>query len=272
MSTGQNWFIQDGDKANGPFGSRELRELANQNKITPHTLVRLEEAGKWVAASKVKGLFKTTDSVQSRPAIVAANVAHRWPASMSPKAQIPPAPASTAETPTQIRLATARQKEYAQSLGIEFSDDITVETMSKLIQDAVDKRDEDYYEKLDEMEQRGSDAWKKMREEVLAEIDEQDCRLSKATPSQMVTELSEQRDLAAVLLTLPWDGIEDFGNLTGKSLNISFGDDMTLEDVEDLIMSCAGEIMKKRGLGDLSDELAKLNDSLEKLGKKTKGR
>jgi hypothetical protein len=132
----------------------------------------------------------------------------------------------------------------------------------------VEKRDEEHFQKLDQLNQRGSDAWNQMREEVLAEIDAEDCRLSKATPSQMVQVLSDEREIAAILLTMPWKGIRDFDDLTGLSLNISYSDDMSLEEVEAVIMQAAGEIMKRKGMGIVSlESLEALNQGMESLGK-----
>lgn len=64
-----------------------------------------------------------------------------------------------------------------------------------------------------------------MRTEILAEIDEEDCRLSKATTDQIVEEL-ENRDRGAILISFPIDDV-DFDNFTGAKFDISFSDNLS---------------------------------------------
>ena len=72
-------------------------------------------------------------------------------------------------------------------------------------------------------------------------------RTGKATPAQIVQALSD-RELATILITMPWKQIKDFENLRGVESEISFSDEMTIEDVESVIMTYAGEIMKRKGI------------------------
>jgi hypothetical protein len=144
-------------------------------------------------------------------------------------------------------LATERQKEYARSLGIDFNERITRAEISKLIDDAEKAQIEKRYQVLDDLEQRESEAWEKMRAQVLAEIDPEDCPLSKADTSQIVESLSKRR-LAAILITIPWDSVHDFDDLRGTTFQISFADDMTLDEVEKVIISSAMTIMEQKGM------------------------
>ncbi len=145
-------------------------------------------------------------------------------------------------------LATERQKEYARQLGIEFSDQITLAEMSKLIDAAVNRQTEQRYEELGELERREGNAWESMRVEVLAEIDAEDCRLSKAEPEQIVAALAE-RGLAAILFTFPTDTIYDLGEPGIKiEFSTSFNDGMTLDDVEKFIKEYALFIWKRDGM------------------------
>jgi len=143
--------------------------------------------------------------------------------------------------------ATERQKEYARALGIEFADNVTRREISELLDRAVAAQVEERYQRLDELSHRESEAWQKMREEVLAEIDAEDCRLSKAEPSKIVETLSD-RGFASILITIPWDDIEDFHDLRGVTGQIEFCDDMTQDDMEAVIRSYAYDIMKRNGL------------------------
>ena len=121
--------------------------------------------------------------------------------------------------------ATDKQKDYARSLGIEFAPGITKGDMSALISKGVDQRDDERLTKLDQLSNHESKAYKEIRAEILAEIDEEDCRLSKATPSQMVEEM-ETRDHGAILISFPIDEV-DFENIAGAKFNVSFSDNLS---------------------------------------------
>lgn len=144
-----------------------------------------------------------------------------------------------------IPLATERQKEFARSLDIQFSDKINRRDISKLIDSAVKKDDGERYKRLDDLGDRESQAWGEMRKEVIAEIDAEDCRISRATPSQIVEALSD-RGLAAILITMPLDDIVDFDDLTGVKAELSFSDEMTQDDMESALLVFAGHIMNRR--------------------------
>lgn len=138
-------------------------------------------------------------------------------------------------TKGNVPRATERQKEYATELGIDFSPDIDRRAISELIDVAVQKRDDERYDKLEELSDRESQAWKEMRESVLEEIDEEDCRLSRAQPSQMIEELSN-RGRCSVLITFDFDDVSDFGDLTGAHFQVQFSDDMEKSDMQSILM------------------------------------
>ena len=160
-------------------------------------------------------------------------------------------------------LATERQKEYARHLGVEFSEEITLAEMSKLIDEAVIRQTEQRYEELGELQQRESETWQRMRAEVLAEIDAEDCRLSRAEPSQIVEALSE-RGLAAILFTFPSDVAYDIGE-EGKTIEFaaSFSDEMSLEDVEKFVKDYALSIWKRDGI-DFVGQMEKTSGLIDK--------
>lgn len=132
-----------------------------------------------------------------------------------------PLPSDTPSGP----LATDKQKDFARSLGVDFSPDITKSAISPLIDKAIAQEDEERFKKLDKIEDRESKAYEEMRTEILAEIDEEDCRLSKATPAQMVEEM-ENRDHGAILISFPIDDV-DFDNMAGAQLAVSFSDNLS---------------------------------------------
>jgi hypothetical protein len=165
--------------------------------------------------------------------------------------RVPESVAATAK-PT-IPPATDRQREYATSLGIEFPPDINRKDLSEMIDLAVQHRDEERYKKLDQLGDRESEAWQKMREEVLAEIDEHDCRLSKAEPSQMVQELAN-RNRGGILISFDLDEVVNFDDLSAVNVNISFSDDALEEgDVRSVLIwigaTMLGQSQEQRGSG-----------------------
>jgi len=105
-----------------------------------------------------------------------------------PKKRIPP--------------ATERQKEYARDLGIMFPANINIREMSALIDAASDKADEERWRKIEDLSDKESAAYAHVRQEVLNEVDTEDCRLSKATPTQMIDAL-EERGTPAILVANP---------------------------------------------------------------------
>lgn len=54
---GVQWYYQSKGRTVGPVSGRELKEHAGWGLVKQGTLVRKGEDGKWVAASRVKGLF-----------------------------------------------------------------------------------------------------------------------------------------------------------------------------------------------------------------------
>jgi hypothetical protein len=141
----------------------------------------------------------------------------------------------TRKSKTSIPPATERQREYAIELGIDFPPDINRRDISKLIDAAVEKRDDERLQRLEELGNRESEAWTQMREAVLKEIDEEDCRLSVARPQQMVDELAN-RNLGAVLI---WFDIDDIDELVrhakGVSFTATFADIITASEVRSIL-------------------------------------
>lgn len=152
----------------------------------------------------------------------------------------PTPPAAKAKIPP----ATERQKEYATSLGIKFPRDINRKDLSELIDAAAQQRDEERFKRLNELSDHESAAWQKMREEVLAEIDEEDCRLSKAEPAQMLEELAN-RNRGAILISFDWDDAIDFEDLTGAKFGIEFSDDMAESDMRSVLMSLGAAMLRQ---------------------------
>lgn len=141
--------------------------------------------------------------------------------------------------------ATEKQKEYARSLGIDFPPDITKKEISALISKGVDRQDEERFSKLDQLSDCESKAYEEMRTEILAEIDEEDCRLSKATPSQMVEEI-ENRDRGAILISFSIDDI-DFDNIAGAKFDISFSDNLSETEMRAVLLGLGLLVARQAG-------------------------
>lgn len=127
----------------------------------------------------------------------------------------------SAKTP-DIPPATEKQKDYARKLGIAFPETIDRKAISGLIDQALAAQDDARYERLDELQNRESKVREELKQEIIAELDTQDPRLSIATPGQMVEALQD-RAMGAILIT--FDPDVDPSDLTGVSFNINYSDE-----------------------------------------------
>ncbi len=151
------------------------------------------------------------------------------------------------DLPKAAPLATEKQKDFARSLGIEFGPSITRPEISKLIDQALEKQDDERYQRLEDLSSRESEAYERLRKEVLADLSSDECTLSVAEPSQILEALSE-RGFASVLIQIPWDEAEDFEHLKGANAIISWTHGMTQEDMENVVLTHAYQVMRERGI------------------------
>lgn len=54
------WYYKALGKEQGPIGPEVLASLAGRGMVTPETLVRKGESGRWVPAGIIHGLFPST--------------------------------------------------------------------------------------------------------------------------------------------------------------------------------------------------------------------
>lgn len=145
-------------------------------------------------------------------------------------------PATTTREPVP---ATEKQRDFATSLGIKFSDDIDKESLSNLIDDAIFKKDEERYDRLAEMEMRESRVRQEIRAEieaqVIAEHDAEFQRLDTATIGQIVESLSE-REIGAIVITFKYGEMEGFDPPMDGELRISSTDDIDKEDLKKIVL------------------------------------
>jgi hypothetical protein len=101
---------------------------------------------------------------------------------------------------------------------------------------------------LDELQRGESAALELLRADVLAEIDADpdDCRLSRAEPSQMV-EVLNRKGFVAVLLTISLEEY-DPSDLMGVQFTTWFSDGMTREEMENVIASASLTNWKRKGI------------------------
>ena len=52
------WYVEDNDRATGPFTVAQMKAQATSARIKPETRVRKGRRGKWIAAKNVKGLIQ----------------------------------------------------------------------------------------------------------------------------------------------------------------------------------------------------------------------
>ncbi len=161
-------------------------------------------------------------------------------------------------------LATERQKEFALELGIVFPDDITRPEISELIAEGVDKRDDKRFKRLDELEHREGEVLEKVREQLRAELGEEDERLSIASPRQMVDALTE-RGFATILILIPRNQIEDFKDLKGAEADMPSSNEMTDEDTFSVITQIANTYMLQARIHSLEDRLSSLEEQSDSL-------
>ncbi len=78
--------------------------------------------------------------------------------------------------------------------------------------------------------------------EVIAEIEEEDCLLSKATPAQMLEELAN-RNRGEILISFDWDDDIDFDDLVGRSFGIEFSEDLDESDMRSILLWMGAAMM-----------------------------
>src|SRR5947209_12774091 len=71
MSDG--WYVKRNDQKYGPYSSTQLVEMAKKGQVLPLDWVARGEAGQWMPASQVKGLFAApTQTTAAPPALPVA--------------------------------------------------------------------------------------------------------------------------------------------------------------------------------------------------------
>ena len=155
-----------------------------------------------------------------------------------------PAVIEEIDTAKKPPLATDKQKVFATELGITFPDDIDRRTISKLIDDAIEKQVDGRYDRLNDLQDKENKIRSEIRDEIMAECDEDDPRMSVATTEQMLEALAE-RDTGAILITFEYGVLSGGDDLTGEKFKMNSTDDIDENDLK-TIVSWLGMAMLRR--------------------------
>lgn len=152
-------------------------------------------------------------------------------------------PSATQPVPPPPFPPTAKQNDFAESLGIEGAAGMTRWELSKKITEAKSRQFEADCERLDEMETRGSRAYIEHRADVVAHMAETDPQISVATPQQIVNALDDE-GVIGVLVTLQRKDVTDFSELAGVNIGISFPDEIFGVDLIDVLLAATNKVRK----------------------------
>ena len=171
--------------------------------------------------------------------------------------------------PNRSRLpATDRQKAFARDLGIQFDESIDRNSMSKLIAAAQERQDAERIEQLERLEDRESEVYRQIREEILLEVDKDDPRLSKATSLEMMKALGKH-GIGAILVTFKGEDARDLASPpkgANIGINISWTDDWLTEGDTREVLKIIG--IKFAGIAgqltNMEDDIKEMNRMLHK--------
>lgn len=136
--------------------------------------------------------------------------------------------------------ATDRQKEFARELGIDVPANVTRREISKLIDAAVEARDMKRYDELDELSNRESEAYQRVREEVIEELRDEGRLLADDPESQLLEHFSNN-GLAAVVITFD-EGAEFPGEV---EFSMSRTDGLSSDDLHSVITLLALKLSQR---------------------------
>ena len=119
------WYYKMAGKEIGPFTSQELKQLADEKRITPNDPVRRDTDKDWTLAKNVKGLFPAAGAI---PMGVAVPVPPKEPPVVVPKVKDPPVVVPTAKKiPTPpLPKAVHEKKEEPETETFDFGFDSSV--------------------------------------------------------------------------------------------------------------------------------------------------
>lgn len=113
------WYLKRGEKEIGPIDSKQLRQMAAQNKVRPTDYIRQGADGKWTTVSHVKGLF--ADSAPLSPSAPTPIAVQGGDTPVPPSASTPQAfgsvPPFQMPTAPPVATPTASSMSFGDGLG-----------------------------------------------------------------------------------------------------------------------------------------------------------
>lgn len=152
-------------------------------------------------------------------------------------------PARSAAPQDTFLEPTAKQLNFASNLGIDYPKDITRPVLSALIDEAIQRQRDEDERRTRQLMDRENEAYEEIRKRVLTDLDENDPRLSVATPKQIVDCL-ENRGIAAIIVSFSMDKVYSYSELDGTPCTISIPDGMTHRELATILMGAVLGITK----------------------------
>jgi len=157
---------------------------------------------------------------------------------------VPPPPSSNDQSPV-VPLATQKQIAFATELGIKLPPNINRREISGLIDAALAEQDAARIKRLEALQNNEFAVRKELRDEILAELDETDPRISKATKEQIMEGLS-YRDIGALLVTFDFGVLGGVDDLRGETFDVDMTDDIDEDDMARILINLGGQLAASR--------------------------
>lgn len=147
----------------------------------------------------------------------------------------------------QFVAPTAKQIEFATELGVQIPEDVDRRALSKMIDGALMKTEMRRYDLLNANDQKENQIRDELRNEVLAEVDEEDPRVSIASVERMIQSLDE-RQIGAIVILYDYGEMSGDADFSGKTFEMKSTDDLDEDDIKRII-SMLGFSYIRRGTG-----------------------
>jgi aspartate aminotransferase-like enzyme len=164
----------------------------------------------------------------------------------STKIVVPPPPTEE-NSPSKSKAvppATEKQKQFATELGVEFPDSIDRRAISELIDAALQKQDEERFDRLNALQNNENNVREEIRAEIMAECDEDDPRVSTVTTEQLM-EAYAMRDKGAILISFEYGVLSGIEDSKGEKFDINSTDDLEPDDIKRIITMLGMALMRQ---------------------------
>ena len=117
-ASSNHWHIRIGEKVYGPYQAGQIKQLVQQGKIKPDTLIKQANSDQWVVASSYPSLFAAAPTSTSAPATPASS-APATPAPQTPSTPATPTPTTPIAPTTASQPTGSASDEPWNDLGVE---------------------------------------------------------------------------------------------------------------------------------------------------------